>query len=67
MINPECSICNIINQLDNDDVTLFDNETVGTGWRIALMNDQGAVGPRAYSGASRGIDNSFLIQYSYGN
>lgn len=41
MINPECSICNIINQPDNDDVTLFDNETVGTGWRIALMNDQG--------------------------
>lgn len=44
MINPECSICNIINQPDNDDVTLFDNETVGAGWRIALMNDQGAIG-----------------------
>lgn len=37
--NRECSICNIISQPDNDDVTLFDNETVGTGWRIALMND----------------------------
>jgi len=67
VINPECSICSIINQPDNDDVTLFDNETVGTGWRIALMNDQGAFDARAYSGASRGIDNSFLIQYSYGN
>lgn len=67
MINPERSICNIINQPDNDDVTLFDNETVGTGWRIALMNDQGVFDTRDYSGASRGIDNSFLIQYSYGN
>jgi len=67
VINPECSICNIINQPDNDDVTLFDNETVGTGWRIALMNDQGAFDARAYLGASRGIDSSFLIQYSYGN
>ena len=53
MINPERSICNIINQPDNDDVTLFDNET--------------AFDTRDYSGASRGIDNSFLIQYSYGN
>lgn len=50
--NRECSICNIISQPDNDDVILFDNETVGTGWRIALMNDQGAFDARAYLGAS---------------
>lgn len=57
--NREYSICNIISQLDND-VTLFDNETVGTGWRIALMNDQGAIGASYLT--TREIDHSFLIQ-----
>lgn len=42
--SPECSVCTIINADTNDDVTLLDGNPLTKHWRVALMENQGALG-----------------------
>ncbi len=42
--NPECGICETINTVATDDVTVIDDDRLSDRWRLALMENQGALG-----------------------